>query len=106
VPEAIAITARAINELPTPGIDDKPGTKKYTDYVFATMWMNYSLAATTTVLLSRDKTDASDLAERIQKREVRIVADLVLATDALETAQKEAEKKAAEKKSPAPLARP
>jgi hypothetical protein len=101
VPEAIAVTARAINELPAPGVDDKPGTEKYAEYVFATMWMNYSLATVTTVLLSRNKTDASDLAERIQKREVRVVADLVLATDALDTAQKEAEKKAAEKKATA-----
>jgi hypothetical protein len=101
MPEAIGVTARAINELPTPGVDDKAGTEKYADYVFATMWINYSLATAATVLLSHDKTDASDLAERIQKREARIVVDLVLATDALETAQKEAEKKAAEKKAPA-----
>lgn len=104
VPEAIAVTARAINELPTPGVDDRPGTEKYVEYISTTMWMNYSLTTVTTMLGSRDKTDASDLAERIQKREVRIVADLVLATDALETAQKEAEKKAAEKKGP--VARP
>jgi hypothetical protein len=106
IPEAIAVTARAINELPTPGVDDKPGTEKHADYVFTTMWINYSLATATTVLLSHDKTDASDLAEGIQKREVRIVADLVLATGALETAQKEAEKKAAEKKPPASVAKP
>jgi hypothetical protein len=106
MPEAIAVTALAINDLPTPGVDDKAGTEKYADYVFTTMWINYSLAAAATVLLSHDKTDATDLAERIQKKEVRVVADLVLATGALDTAQKEAGKKAAEKKSPAPSAKP
>lgn len=101
MPEAIMITAKAMSDLPTPGIEDKPGTKNYTDYVFALMWVNYGLATATTILLSRDKAEAIDLAERINRKEFRVVADLVLATDALDSAQKEAEKKAAEKKAAA-----
>jgi hypothetical protein len=102
LPEAIAITAKAINDQSTPGAEDKPGTDKFANYVFNTMWLNYSVTTMTAVLSSHDKTDARDLSERIQRREVRIVADLVLATDALDAAQKEAEKKAAEKlKTPA-----
>lgn len=97
LPEAITIAAKAINDLPAPGAEHGPGTTKYADHVYSLMSINYSLAATTTMLLSRGKTDASDLAERIQKKEIRIVADLVLAMEALDTAQKEAEKKAAEK---------
>ena len=102
LPETIMLAAGAINDLPTPGIDDRPGTKKYNDYVSQVMTVNFNLSTIITLLLTREKADAADLTERIQKREVRIVADLVMAIEGLETAQKEAEKKAAaEKKAPA-----
>lgn len=98
LPETLMLTARAINELPTPGIDDKPGTKKYNDYVAQVMTVNFGLSAVLSVLLTREKADAVDLTDRIQKREVRILADSVMAIDALEAAQREAEKKAAAEK--------
>jgi hypothetical protein len=102
LPQAISMTARAINDYPTPGAEDRAGTSKYSNYVFNTMWLNMSLPRIMPLLLSTDRADAVDLAERINKREVRIVADLVLATEALDTAQREAEKKASEKqKTPA-----
>lgn len=101
LPETIMLTAGAINDVPTPGIDDKPGTKKYNDYVSQVMSVNFTLSSVINVLLSREKGDAADLTDRIQKREVRVVADSLMAIDALETALKEAEKKAeAEKRRP------
>jgi hypothetical protein len=98
LPQTIMLTARSINELPTPGIDDKPGTKKYNDYVAHLMTLSFGLPSVLSVLLTREKADAADLTDRIQKREVRILADTVMAIDALETARKEAEKKAAAEK--------
>ena len=100
LPETIMLAAGAINDLPTPGIDDKPGTKKYNDYVDRVMRVNFNLSAIITLLLTSEKADAADLTDRIQKREVRVLADSLMAIDALETALKEAEKKVAAEKKP------
>jgi hypothetical protein len=102
MPDANLLAAKAVNDLPNPGPEDKPGTKKFIDYVTSIMWFSYSFPPISNVMIRKNKGDVADLAERIQRKEVRIVADLVLAMDALDTAQKEAEKKAAEKlKAPA-----
>lgn len=105
MPEASLLAAKAINDLTTPGPEDKPGTRNYSDYITSIMWFSYSLPPLSAVMIRKNKADVADLAERIQKKEVRIVADLVLATDALDTALKEAGKKAAEKEKAAPKVR-
>jgi hypothetical protein len=95
--EVIVLAAKAINDLPSPGPDDKPGTENFKKYVRAVMAINYNVNSAMSALLKEDKPVAADLAGRIQKREVRVLADMLIGIDALETAQKAAEKKAAAK---------
>lgn len=110
LPDALLTTTRAINDLPTPGPEIRPGAREYSAYISRTYSVNSTLATITRVLVDKNRSAATDLAERIQKKEFRIVADLVVAIDALETARKEAEKKASEIAKPkgpaAPVKRP
>ena len=93
----IVLTAKAINDLPTPGPDDKPGTENFKKYIVTVMAINVNLNSIMNPLLKEGKAEAAEFAGRIQKREVRVMADMLIGIDALETAQKAAEKKAAAK---------
>jgi cell division septum initiation protein DivIVA len=89
VPEVIVHAAKAINDFPTPGADDKPGTKNYERYVVFLMEADRALHPALLRLLAANKTQAIDLAERIQKREIRVFADMLVGIDAFETWQRE-----------------
>jgi hypothetical protein len=93
--EVIVLTARAIDDLPTPGPDDKPGTDNFKKYVRTVMAINVNITAAMNPLLKDDKAEAAEFASRIQKRENRIFAEMLVGIDKLETAQTSAEKKAA-----------
>jgi hypothetical protein len=100
--EVIVLTSKAVNDLPAPGIDDKPGTVNYQRYIAAVFIVNRNLDSAMPKLLKENRIEAEDLAGRLQKKEVRVFADMLIGIEALEIAQKEAEKKvAAEKKTPA-----
>lgn len=81
--ENIVLAAKAINDLPAPGADDKPGTKNSDKYIIGIEEINSDLENAIT-LLARNNAGAADLVERIQKREVRIYADLLIGIDTLE----------------------
>lgn len=92
--EVIVLAAKAINDLPSPGPDDRPGTENFKKYIRAVMAINVNLNSAMGLLLKEDKPAAADLNGRIQKREARVLADMLIGIDTLETAQKAAGKKA------------
>lgn len=74
-------TATAINAMPTLKTDDKPGTDGYKQYVSTVMAVNYNLLPAVRDLASKNSSEAADFVSRIDRKEIRIVADYVLLTD-------------------------
>jgi hypothetical protein len=82
--EAATITAKAIDALPTLNSDDKPETENYKKYVASIMSINYNLYRVIPDLAKENKNEAANLASRINRKEVRIIADLALAFEAID----------------------
>lgn len=74
-------TANAINAMPTLKTDNKPGTEGYKQYVSTTMAVNYNLLPAVRDLANKNSSAAEDFVSRINRKEIRIVADYVLLTD-------------------------
>ena len=75
------LTAKSINSIPSLDVEDKPQTKNFKNYVTSMMNINWNLLPALTKLLKENKSDAANLAGRIDKKEIRIIADYVLLTD-------------------------
>ena len=75
------LTAKAINSVPSLNVEDKPGTENFKNYVTLMMGVNWNLHPALTKLLKENKSGAADLAGRINKKEIRVITDLVLSTD-------------------------
>lgn len=86
--ETTAETAKAINSIPTLAVDDKPGTKNYENYVNSIMVTNYNLFPVITALAKEDTNEAIDFANRIGKKEIKIVADFALSVESLKAKSK------------------
>lgn len=86
--ETTAETAKAINSIPTLAVDDKPGTKNYENYVNSIMVTNYNLFPVITALAKEDTNEAIDFANRIGKKEIKIVADFALTVESLNAKSK------------------
>jgi hypothetical protein len=93
VPEVAAVTAKAINALPTLNADDKPETENYKKYVASIMAINNNLYRAISTLAQDNKTEAANFASRINRKEIRIVADLALAIDAVDSELKQSKTK-------------
>lgn len=83
VSEIGGLTAKWINSIPALDVEDKPETEKYKKYVIQALTINWALQPALTKLVSEDRGRAADLASRIDKKEIRIVADLVLSIDSI-----------------------
>jgi len=81
LPELSELTAKSINSIPSLEVEDKPQTKNFKNYVTSVMNINWNLLPALTKLLKENKSDAANLAGRINKKEIRIIADYVLLTD-------------------------
>ena len=88
ISEVNSITATAIDKFPTLDSEDKPATEKFKNYVTTIMAVNYNLFFVISRLAKNNKNEATDFANQINRREVRITADLILATEALEAETK------------------
>lgn len=75
------LTAKSINSIPSLDVEDKPQTEKYKKYVTSVMNINWNLLPALTKLLKENKSEAANLAGRINKKEIKIIADYVLLTD-------------------------
>lgn len=85
VSEVTAITAKAINALPILGVEDKPDTENFKNYVSIIVAVNFNLYPVIGNLAKANKNEASGFASRIDRKEVRIVADFALAVDAIDS---------------------
>lgn len=82
--ELIQLTAKRINAFPSLSVDDKPDTKNYRDYVIKVITLNYDLQPALTELLKTNRNAAEDLAGRIEKKEMKIIAEYVVSTDSID----------------------
>lgn len=89
ISEATAITAKAINNFPTLNPEDKPGTDKFNEYTSTIMDINYNVNQVMRGLIEKNKSEAYDLANRINRKEIKIIADVVLAINQFETDKKQ-----------------
>lgn len=81
------LTAKYINSIPSLNVDDKPGTENFKSYVTFVMAVNWNLLPVLTKLLKENRSGAADLAGRINKKEIRVIADLALSTDSVASKQ-------------------
>jgi hypothetical protein len=88
ISEVTAITAKAIDNFPTLNPEDKPGTDKFNDYVSTIMAVNYNVNQVMRDLVKKNKSEANDFAIRISHKDVKLIADLVLAISTTETEKK------------------
>lgn len=93
ISEVTNITARAIDRIPTLNADDKPGTENFNNYVSLITRTNYNLYPIISRLAKENRNEAMDFASRINRKEVRIVADLALAIDEIEKETKQVKMK-------------
>lgn len=89
VSETTAITAKEINNFPTLNPEDKPGTDKFNEYTSTIMAINYNVNQVMSDLIKKNKSEADDFANRINRKEVKIIADVVLAINRFETEKKQ-----------------
>ena len=82
--ELIQLTAKQINTFPSPSVDDKPDSKNYRDYVIKVITINYDLEPALSELLKSNRLAAEDLAGRIEKKEMKIIADFVVSTNSVD----------------------
>lgn len=78
------IVAKSINAIPTLNVEDKPQTENYKNYVTNVMIVNWNLLPVLTQMVKVDKNAVTDLAGRIDKKEIKIVANYVLLTDSID----------------------
>ena len=89
VSETTALTAKAINNFPTLNPEDKPGTDKFNEYTSTIMAINYNVNQVMRGLIKKNKSEADEFANRINRKEVKIIADIVLAINRFETEKKQ-----------------
>lgn len=97
LPDATMLASKAVNDIPTPGADDKPGTPKYQGYITQLWSVNNAIGATINALYLKDRGTAVEFTERIMRKEARVAADLYIAMNDFDAARKEAAKKPADK---------
>jgi hypothetical protein len=83
VPEVIENAAKAINGIPRLDVDDKPETDKYKKYVNSIMSVNELLMPVFDQLVKRNKTEAIDLAARINMKEIKLMLNYIFLIDSL-----------------------
>lgn len=91
--DVTSITAKSIDKLATLNPEDKPETENFKNYVSTIMAINYNLYPVITALAKENKIEAADFANRINRKEVRIVADVALAIDTIEKEEKQIKRK-------------
>jgi len=88
VSELTLITSKAINNLPTLNAEDKPGTENYKNYVSTIISVDSFLYPMMKAFASRNRNEAADLANKINRKEIAIAADLALIVDAADSKNK------------------
>ena len=81
--ELTQMIAKTINAIPSLNVEDKPDTKNYREYVTKVMDINWNLDSALRQLVKVNRGAAKDLADRIEKKEIKIIADQVLLIDSV-----------------------
>lgn len=92
VSEITSIAARAINKIPTLNAEDKSGTERYKENVSTIMRIDLYLQSVVGNLARMNRNEAVIFTNQINRKEVRIVADLALATSTFEPEKKQISK--------------
>jgi hypothetical protein len=77
--EITSIAAGAINNIPTPNVEDKPGTERFKNYVSTIMRISLHLHIAVNNLARTNRNEAANFTNRINQKEMRLVADTTLA---------------------------
>jgi len=77
--EITSIAAGAINKIPTPNVEDKPGTEHFKNYVSTIMRIDLHLHIVVSNLARMNRNEAASFTNRINQKEMRLVADLAFA---------------------------
>lgn len=93
--EINSLAARTVNAVPSLNAEDKPETENYRNHVTGLMSISWNFFPMITSYSKTDRSAAADLSGRIEKKEVKVFADLVLGVASLDD-----EKKAAPKSEP------
>lgn len=83
--EIVSFTAKAVNNLPTLNPEDKPGTENFKNYVTNILQTNFILYITVGNLTRTNKNEAMYFADQINRKELRIAADLAVLTNTFES---------------------
>ncbi|MBX3295196.1 MAG: hypothetical protein KF762_05755 [Acidobacteria bacterium] len=76
--EVNALAARSINMIPTLNVEDKPETENFKKHVAGLMIVNWNLLPMLVNYVKSDNNGASDFVGRIEKKEVKLVAELLI----------------------------
>lgn len=76
--EVNALAARSINMIPTLNVEDKPETENFKKHVAGLMIVNWNLLPMLVNYAKSDNNGASDFVGRIEKKEVKLVAELLI----------------------------
>jgi hypothetical protein len=93
VSEVTSITAKTIDSLPTLNPEDKPGSDNFNNYVATIMAINYNVNNVMRELIKKNKSEANDFAIRINRKDVKLIADVVLAINSFEAETKQSSAK-------------
>ena len=85
VPEISTIIGKTINSIPSLTSDNKPGSELYVNYLNDTFQINRSLKQSLKLLISLDKNNAIDLASKIERKEIRVMADMLIQFDSVDS---------------------
>lgn len=77
--EITSIAAGAINKIPMPNVEDKPGTEHFKNYVSTIMRIDLHLHIVVSNLARMNRNEAASFTNRINQKEMRLVADLAFA---------------------------
>ncbi len=97
ISEVTAKTAKVIDQIPTLAIDDKPETKNYENYVTSVMVINHNLLPVISKLAKEDINEATDFANRINRKEIKIIASYALLVESFKAGSKLTKTKAMSK---------
>jgi hypothetical protein len=77
------LLAKSIDTIPVLNVEDQPQTENYKNHVTLAMTIDWNLLPVLTDLIKVNKIAATDLANRINKKEIKIVADYVVLMNSL-----------------------
>ena len=83
VQDVIDKIANSINTIPRPGVDDKPETENFKKYVSSIISINERLMPVFAQMVRSNRTEAMDLARRINVKDIKLMLNYAFLTDSI-----------------------